>query len=312
MGCSYMAQLIKLQDYVSRYEMDVYRYPGQFIRLKRENWEKLHSIWKMNNEKIPLVLENSLEDHRKRGIPFLKKWLNRHSLDTEDDRDPFDEQPEFPESIRELKHYFLDRIFPFQIKWASSTIRESSIVEKQYYDDPLLKYLLQSFPDIFLIMYYPIFKLKKAPVEAEIIILTPLKIYCVHVVEFEEDVNVIAGGQRVWYIENSRINKKMLSPLISLKRTERIVRSILGAYNIRLPVEKIVLSRFHPIEYHSEPYLTSIVGRDDYESWYSGMKRIRSPLKYIQLKAGEALLKHCQTTAMKRPEWEMEEEEPLF
>ena len=29
-----LAQLIKLEDYVSRYEHDILQYPGQFIRLK--------------------------------------------------------------------------------------------------------------------------------------------------------------------------------------------------------------------------------------------------------------------------------------
>lgn len=40
-----MAQLIKLQDYISRYEWDTYRYPAQYIRQKKEQWERFYSEW---------------------------------------------------------------------------------------------------------------------------------------------------------------------------------------------------------------------------------------------------------------------------
>ena len=40
-----MAQLIKLQDYVSRYEQDIYRYPSQFIKLKNQQWDKLKAAY---------------------------------------------------------------------------------------------------------------------------------------------------------------------------------------------------------------------------------------------------------------------------
>ena len=44
-----LAQLIKLRDYISRYEMNPYHYPTQFIRLKRENWQKLIDMWEQEN-----------------------------------------------------------------------------------------------------------------------------------------------------------------------------------------------------------------------------------------------------------------------
>ena len=40
-----MAQLIKLQDYVSRYEQDIYRYPSQFMRLKKQQWDKIKAAY---------------------------------------------------------------------------------------------------------------------------------------------------------------------------------------------------------------------------------------------------------------------------
>ncbi len=62
-----MAQLVKLYDYISRYEWNTYRYPTQFIRLKQENWKKLYNRWvdkheiKANeSEEIPKPLFNRL------------------------------------------------------------------------------------------------------------------------------------------------------------------------------------------------------------------------------------------------------------
>src|SRR5690625_3594842 len=45
-----MAQLIKLRDYISRYETNPFHYPTQFIRLKQENWRKLVKAWQEENE----------------------------------------------------------------------------------------------------------------------------------------------------------------------------------------------------------------------------------------------------------------------
>ena len=40
-----MAQLVKLADYISRYENDLTRYPTQFIRLKRYQWKRIKNQW---------------------------------------------------------------------------------------------------------------------------------------------------------------------------------------------------------------------------------------------------------------------------
>ncbi|MEW9677703.1 hypothetical protein ABRT01_16220 [Lentibacillus sp. L22] len=45
-----------------------------------------------------------------------------------------------------------------------------------------------------------------------------------------------------------------------------------------------------------------------YQSWFSEKRSLVSPMKNQQLKAAHALLKHCQTTSVKRPEWEEETE----
>ena len=55
-----MAQLLKLQDYVSRYESDLSRYPSQYVRLKKQQWEKLKVTWELGEipepERSPLMM----------------------------------------------------------------------------------------------------------------------------------------------------------------------------------------------------------------------------------------------------------------
>ena len=40
-----MGQLIKLQDYTSRYEQNIYHYPARFVTLKNQQWEKVQRNW---------------------------------------------------------------------------------------------------------------------------------------------------------------------------------------------------------------------------------------------------------------------------
>src|SRR5690625_6170454 len=106
-----MAQLIKLQDYISRYEVDMFKYPSQFIRLKKEHYDKIFDEWQKELEHA------SFEE----GDIILS----------------------LPTNELELKQKFLNNIFPFQLEWASSTISEVSFLYISYeYDERLKFYLL--------------------------------------------------------------------------------------------------------------------------------------------------------------------------
>lgn len=45
-----MAQLVKLQDYISRYQIDLARYPTQFVRLKKSQWERIKRQWELGED----------------------------------------------------------------------------------------------------------------------------------------------------------------------------------------------------------------------------------------------------------------------
>ncbi|WP_165769056.1 NERD domain-containing protein [Virgibacillus profundi] len=293
-----MAQLIKLRDYISRYEWNAYRYPSQFIRLKQDNWRKLQHTWNNPSEEIK---EENLEAPET-GSKF-SKWKNFLKKDIKKE-EVIKQKPKLPDTKTELKHYFLDEMLRFQLKWATSTVTDKSFMDESYHKDPLLKYFLQRFPDIYLIMFYPVFNVRKAPIDGEIILISPVGIEIIYVLEEPPQAEIVAGDERTWTIEDSGKESKIINPIISLKRTEQIIRSILNSAVLDFSIQKTVLSRTNNIVFSAEPYNLSIVGNTAYEEWFQEKRRLQSPLKSRQLKAAEALLKHCQSTSVKRPEWE--------
>jgi len=208
-----------------------------------------------------------------------------------------------PKTEKELRQYFLNKLYPFQLKWATSTVVNISFMDQTYNDDPILKYFLQRFPDIYLIMYYPIFNIKNAPVDGEIILISPFYIEIIYILEKQTPSLIIASNERTWTVSLDEKQKQILSPLIALRRTEQIVRSVLKTEEIKFPITKSVISRTNDIVYDEEPYNTNFVGKRYYKDWFQRKRQISSPLKNIQLRVIETLLKYCLSNYVKRPEW---------
>ncbi len=306
-----IAQLIKLQDYITRYEWDTYRYPTQYIRLKKENWSALYQEW-LGEEEVKedfVLTEACYDDLPEKNRSVFKRLKNKFKKPKVITEILQEEQLEekatpLPETEQELKQYFLDNLLNFQMKWATSTVTHKSFVNQKYNQDALLKYLLQGFPDTDLVMYLPIFTIKKAPIETDIILITPIEIEIIHFIEYEEDAMIMASEERTWHIEHAEQQRKILNPIISLKRTEKLIKSILTAEEIAFSIKKTVLSRSNQIIFAAEPYHTRIIGKLEYDDWFQEKRGLTSPLKNTQIKTAEALLKHCQTTSVRRPEWE--------
>lgn len=300
-----LAQLIKLRDYVSRYEINPFHYPTQFIRLKRDNWGKLVEQWEKENE---AEVEAELESDKSFDGKSTFRW-NPFNTKKERVEDPVIFKRNLPSSKDQLRKYFLNQLFPFQLKWATSTLTQVSYTDKKHYFDQRLKFFLQHFPDIYLVMYYPIFNIKKAPVDLDIIIISPIGIEIVTILNEEPGSTIIASDERTWYVEKDQGTKKIISPVISLKRTEHIVESILQAYNLSFAIHKTVLCERSQFIYYQEPYKISLIGEKEYKEWYEGKRRLSGSLKGLQLKVMGALLDHCLSTSVRRPEWEKDDED---
>lgn len=316
-----MGQLIKLQDYTSRYEQNIFHYPTQFVKLKTQQWEKLQKKWESSLDALisqPLPLQT---DESKQVPPLLNKLkilFNRKNDETEEQSFTNNQQIEelfnmeefppflyLPETVEELKIYFLNHLFDFQMKWATSTLVDTSFINKKYNYDERLKYFIQRFPDTYLILYEPIFLLKKATIEVETILISPTDVWCIKFLE-ESDLSVFLGtNKKFWSVRNKHNEKRIVNPTIALNRTGTIVKSIFQLHDIDLPIHQILLSRNGYIDYPSAPYGLTLIDKKGYEDWFLTLRGLRSPLKAVQLKAADALLQNCLTTSIKRIEWDI-------
>ena len=330
-----MAQLVKLQDYISRYQIDLARYPTQYVRLKKNQWERTKRDW-INGEIQPKWehLEenqdelNEPQEGRKR-FSLLRKFFPTKTERYDEKEDESSEEllneiseDEIPDeqteltfepnivynakSEAELKRVFLDQFFHFQMKWASSTLREKSYVDPKFMRDSFLRKVLQSLPDSFLVFYYPILKLKKAPIELDIIIVAPTECIIIKLLDQETDAVYVADGDRFWTKKIGKLDRKILNPIIDLNRTETIVAQLLKADAVELPIRKVLLTRNGYMDYPGSIYGTQVVDKRNFTEWFMSLKRSSSPMKHMQMKASQSILRHAETTSFNRDIWQQE------
>ncbi|MEK4532759.1 nuclease-related domain-containing protein [Solibacillus sp. FSL W7-1472] len=329
-----MAQLIKLQDYISRYEIDLARYPTQFIRLKQNQWERIKYQWQ-TGETIERWehIEEEVKEEKKKSLfqklfPFKKdvpeeeqediekvtisnEWATEGDSHQEEDT-TLNFEPNLvytPKTLEELKKMFIDQFFHFQMKWASSTLREKSYVDPKFMRDTLLRSMLQTLPDNYLVFYYPILRVKKAPIELDIIIMTPTECLCITVLEQESQAVYIANSERFWLKKDGKNEKKVLSPLIQLNRMEKVVEQIFHQNNIELPIRKVLLTRNGYIDYPGTMYGISFVDKRKFPEWMAQLKHSVSPMKHMQIRGAQAILNTVQTTSFHRDIWNTENKE---
>jgi hypothetical protein len=80
-----MAQLIKLQDYVSRYEQDPYQYPARFIQLKKKNWNNVRASFEKGDISLMFshVEQEKLagkSEEKQSFIKTVRKGFVNHTL----------------------------------------------------------------------------------------------------------------------------------------------------------------------------------------------------------------------------------------
>ncbi|WP_228548259.1 nuclease-related domain-containing protein [Sporosarcina obsidiansis] len=311
-----MAQLVKLVDYVSRYENDLTRYPTQFIRLKRYQWKRIKNQWEHGfdqfEEQAATMLEDTQEDAKWYSLLF-KKWRKRRDddfVDEEADEGPDEEVEtdltfqaaisERPSSMEQLKKSYSEQLFQFQLKWASSTLYDRSRVDPKFFSDSLLKQLTQRLPDSFLLFYYPIVKVNKAPIELDIVLLSPTACYCITVLEDERMAAYIGSSDRFWLKKFGEQELKVLNPSIALNRMEKVISSFFNGAKVELPIKKLIISRNGYIDYPGTPYEITCIDRKTYDQWLTQLSKNPSPMKHTQFKAAQSILDYAETTAMSR------------
>jgi len=177
---------------------------------------------------------------------------------------------------------------------------EKSRLDGKYMRDSLLRSFTQQLPDSYLLFYYPVLKVKKAPVELDIILVTPLECLCITMLEQEDIAAFIGSGERFWTKKIGDRESRILNPLISLNRMEKIISGLFAAQGIVFQFRKVIASRNGYIDYPGEPFDTKVVDRRTYADWFEGLKKSSVPMKANQFKAAQSILDHVQTTAISR------------
>ncbi|MFF2795891.1 nuclease-related domain-containing protein [Lysinibacillus xylanilyticus] len=325
-----MAQLVKLQDYTSRYQIDLARYPTQFVRLKKSQWERVKRQWELGEEISEWQhtdddSENDSFAEKERFSLFKKIFAGRQKEENEDveqieisnelvsDEDIIPEEettltfePKIvyaPQSIHELKRMFIDQFFHFQMKWASSTLREKSYVDPRFMRDPLLRNLLQKLPDNYLLFYYPILQIRKAPIELDVVLMSPTECICITVLEAENQAVYVGGSERFWIKKVGTKDSKVLNPMISLNRMESVLTQLFMQDNISMPIRKVILTQNGYFDYPGSSYGIQFVDRRNYGEWLENLKKVSSPMKHMQIRASQTILNNVQTTSFNRDIW---------
>ncbi|OQP06475.1 glucanohydrolase [Geobacillus sp. 46C-IIa] len=308
-----MGQLVKLRDYISRYETDVYYYVPEFIRLKQWQWEQAKSRWEAERNAGINVQTGAEEtwdfllDKPSWWERLAKRW--RRVPAEEEEEPPAEAMASRAATVEELKRQFLDELFQLQLKWASSTMTHASPFDDALYGDETLKYFLQRFPDTYLCFYRPVAMAGKALVELETIILTPAAAWCIAFVEGKPDNVVIASTGRFWTERAGTEETKRVNPVVSLRRTEQVVSDVFQKHRIDWPIHLVLLNRYGYIDHgHLFPFLHYIDKRN-YEQWFSRLRRSALPLRHQQLKAAAALLGRCASFYSRRLDGNIHSEE---
>ncbi|HEY9577376.1 MAG TPA: NERD domain-containing protein [Pseudobacillus sp.] len=307
-----MAQLIKLQDYISRYETDIFHYPAQFARLKKQQWESMRQFWERNRwreELDDLSLEESHGEVGEQGV--VQKLRSFFRFGKEEAATAEEEQSIFETiqvgaaaNLEELRHQFLDQLFTFQVKWASSTVREKSYIDPRYFHDERLRFFLQGLPDSFLLLYEPVLQLKKAPMELDVILLTPTEAWCLSFLEEEEQAVYMCSTEHFWSKRSGEEEGRVLSPLLAISRMEAVLKNLFQRQKLDFPIKKAIVSRNGFIDYPGVPFGLDVIDSRTFPAWFNRMRNMSSPLKTIQLKAAKSVLEFGQTTSVRRPEWD--------
>lgn len=317
-----MSHLIKLEDYISRYQFDIFRYPNQFTRLKKERWESVRAEW-ANRRNIKNFHVEQLKDEEQeketniivKTFKKLKKlpFFNNEQTDAEVAQfDPYQYDPILrAKTYEELKSVFMDEIFQSQLRWASSSVLEKSYLNPRYKYDTKLKFFATQIPDNYLLMYRPVFFIKHARIDMDVILISPTEVYCITMLDGTDHSIFTVTQERFWVETVDTDVRKVISPMIQLNRMAKIVSDILKENDLKVPVKKVLLSPLSYLDNQVKGLTTELVDRRNFEQWKEKIRRHPSPIKKDQLNVAKVLLDQCQTKAFKRQDILNQDQEAL-
>lgn len=256
-----MAQLIKINQCVSRYQVDLRCYANRFTWLKKKRMEE----WK-------------------------ERWENRLDIKNRAQQDDKYSKP--------LKIEFGNWMFEKQLDWSTRTAFEWSIRPDKIHTEQWLRRILEGINDVSFFMYQPVLLTKSGPVQLDSVLITNDIICCVHPLKGEPG-NVFRNvTQRKWCEMTNGVMRPLISPLISLRRTKAVVSAFLKSHDLAsMKIEAAVYAPECYIEQTMSNYEADFIDRRNERDWFIRLDQHSLLMKREQLEAAELLLKHSETIA---------------
>lgn len=259
-----MAQLIKIRQCVSRYQIDLSGYAGRFVWLKNRR---------------------------------LAEWKEKRGLGGSGWRFPGAKDTEFH---ADTEKQFYEWLFEEQLDWATRTAGERSLCPDEIRGQNWLKKILRAVNDVSFVLYCPVLLSKSAAVQLDSILITNDTIWCIKPLAGEEGSVFQEMSARKWREIMTGSTREWLNPLISLRRTEKIIASMMKNLGIKMNTAGAVFAPASYIEFvHETPGIRYVDLRRERE-WYENLSEHSLMLKKEQIMAAEALLAHSETDAGSR------------
>ncbi|RYL93753.1 hypothetical protein EWI07_06185 [Sporolactobacillus sp. THM7-4] len=260
-----MAQLIKFNRCISRYQMDFLRYSSRFVRLKK----KRLADWK-ENDAFP-----------KRAARKPDGKYDYHASDVKE-QEAFDEW-----------------LFTMQLNWATRTAWERSGFPDEIRRMSWLRTLLHEVNDLTFVLYNPVIRIKSASVQLEPLVITSDTVWCVKPLTGEDSSVFQELTPRKWREIRTGTTREWLNPLISLNRTRVIVAAFLDHNKIGMKTRAAVYSPLSYIEFVHSSRTTAVDIRNAHV-WYRELSMHSLMMKSEQILTADALLQACETEAVSR------------
>ncbi|CAM3258141.1 NERD domain-containing protein [Sporolactobacillus spathodeae] len=260
-----MAQLVKIEQCVSRYQIDFLRYANRYVWLKKRREEE----WLLRAKRI--------EANRKGQTVFAD-----------------------PNVVEKPDPAFYNWLFNMQLEWASRTVDERSVLPKEVTERSWLRETLKEVNDLAFFFYRPIILARNAEIQLDSLILTNDTLWCVKVLNGEPGSVFQEQSPRKWREIVSGGARDQLNPLISLQRSRHVLTSFLSAQCLEMQVCMAVYAPESFIEFVPEQFDLRLVDRRGRAYWYRELSQQSLLLKRQQVETAEALLQSFKTDAAER------------
>ncbi|GGE55170.1 hypothetical protein GCM10011391_37710 [Pullulanibacillus camelliae] len=240
-------------------------------------------------------IERCISRYSQNLYRYAGRFIHQKTRRFEEFKENYSGQPD-----EVIKEHFYKKFFKQQLIWATSTAREQSELPNKYKMDLWLRLFLRNLDDTVLVFYEPELKVGEAYTSADIILVTPFKVWTVKLVLGEKDSVFQPYDRRKWKEIQSKDIAYTINPLLSLQRTTESVRRIFHEHDIVLPLQSVLCAPESYIEFSSESGQVKIVDKTELKQWMKDMSSYRSTLKREQLHAAEVLLAHSDVVAEER------------